>query len=279
VVKGFVGQQPKTAWVVDYSLLERIHYLLVAGFDVYGSVGHQLKSRLYMDFLRMEGEQNFLMFLPKDDRIALRDYWYRGASNHVKSFVLSPENAMYERNTDITYKTDDSKREFLMMLEARLAGARSQHYNITNAHFARLQKKPSEAFSYMPEVAFVQLLTKQGEERYYSILHNSAHSNNAQIFKEAERRLPREDSLTVVSGYIGSYPNMFFQLVEKDVDNFVRDIERMQGNEDYTRLVKRYGVRRSSPWFWKLSDSINASYQKMQPTKAGLFDLNRYQNR
>ena len=33
VVKGFVGQQPKTAWVIDYSLLERIHYLLVAGFE------------------------------------------------------------------------------------------------------------------------------------------------------------------------------------------------------------------------------------------------------
>ncbi|MGB1141734.1 MAG: fatty acid cis/trans isomerase, partial [Halioglobus sp.] len=63
VVKGFVGRQPKTAWVIDYSLLERIHYLLVAGFDVYGNVGHQLETRLYMDFLRMEGEQNFLFFL------------------------------------------------------------------------------------------------------------------------------------------------------------------------------------------------------------------------
>ena len=39
VVKGFVGQAPKTMWVLDYSLFERIHYLLVAGFDVYGNVG------------------------------------------------------------------------------------------------------------------------------------------------------------------------------------------------------------------------------------------------
>ena len=43
MVKGLVGQQPKTAWVIDYSLLERIHYLLVAGFDVFGNVAHQLK--------------------------------------------------------------------------------------------------------------------------------------------------------------------------------------------------------------------------------------------
>ncbi len=60
---------PKTAWVIDYSLLERIHYLLVAGFDVFGNVAHQLETRLYMDFLRMEGEQNFLFFLPPDERI------------------------------------------------------------------------------------------------------------------------------------------------------------------------------------------------------------------
>ncbi|HHQ14275.1 MAG TPA: hypothetical protein ENK16_04560, partial [Chromatiales bacterium] len=37
---GFVGDYPETAWMIDYPLFERIHYLLVAGFDVYGNVGH-----------------------------------------------------------------------------------------------------------------------------------------------------------------------------------------------------------------------------------------------
>ena len=32
VVKGLVGQAPQTAWLIDYPILERIHYLLVAGF-------------------------------------------------------------------------------------------------------------------------------------------------------------------------------------------------------------------------------------------------------
>ena len=41
----------------------------------------------------------------------------------------------------------------------------------------------------------------------------------------------------------------------------------------------RYGVRRTAPWFWKLSDDINASYRASFPAEAGLFDLNRYQNR
>ncbi|MCK5360658.1 MAG: fatty acid cis/trans isomerase, partial [Gammaproteobacteria bacterium] len=50
---GFTGDYPDTAWVIDYPLLERIHYLLVAGFNVFGNLKHQLNTRLYMDFLRM----------------------------------------------------------------------------------------------------------------------------------------------------------------------------------------------------------------------------------
>ena len=75
VEKGLLGQPPKTAWVIGYTLLERIHYLLVAGYDVWGNVGHQLVTRLYMDFLRMEGESNFLLLLPEPARSRERKFW------------------------------------------------------------------------------------------------------------------------------------------------------------------------------------------------------------
>jgi hypothetical protein len=51
VHRGVLGNLPNTLWVIDYPLLERIYYALVAGFDVYGNVGHQLATRLYMDAL------------------------------------------------------------------------------------------------------------------------------------------------------------------------------------------------------------------------------------
>src|SRR5690606_34137187 len=35
VLPGLVGEVPKTAWLIDYPMFERIYYLLVAGFDVY----------------------------------------------------------------------------------------------------------------------------------------------------------------------------------------------------------------------------------------------------
>jgi len=50
VKQGLLGDYPESAWVLDFPILERIHYLLVAGYDVYGNVGHQLNTRIYMDF-------------------------------------------------------------------------------------------------------------------------------------------------------------------------------------------------------------------------------------
>ena len=278
VVKGFVGQQPKTAWVIDYSLLERIHYLLVAGFDVFGNVAHQLETRLYMDFLRMEGEQNFLLFLPKNARFGLRDFWYRDASSHVKEFVLG-DTLAFERDSAIKYHTKNPKQELLTLLQQRLAGASALRYNKVDPQFAYLQTLTGKPFSYMPEVAFLEVLGAQGKSRVYSIVHNDAYSNNAQVFMEAQRRIQVEDYLTVVNGFIGSYPNVFFQVNEKDLAGFTKAIVSLRSEQDYAQLVSRYGVRRNTPWFWKISDKFNAYYKKNYPVEAGLFDLNRYENR
>jgi hypothetical protein len=278
VVKGFVGQTPKSAWVIDYSLLERIHYLLVAGFDVFGNVGHQLETRLYMDFLRMEGEQNFLYFLPPQERILLRDFWYRGAEQEAVQFVMGDATA-YDRATDIQYTSADPKQELLNMLQQRLPGAMAPRYQPANSHFARLQTLQGTPFSLLPEVSFVQVQGADSSTRYYTLVHNDGYSNNAQVFKETQRRIPQEDYVTVVKGFIGSYPNAFFQVAESELDDFVSSIESMRGEDDYANLVTRFGVRRNQAAFWPVSDSIHASYRQQFPREAGLFDLNRYENR
>jgi hypothetical protein len=123
VVKGLVGDPPKTAWVIGYALLERIHYLLVAGFDVYGNVGHQLLTRLYMDFMRMESEFNFLAYLPLDRRLALRDHWYQGASEEVKEHVYG-RLANLDVETGIRFQGDDPQQELLRAAQ-KTPGARS----------------------------------------------------------------------------------------------------------------------------------------------------------
>lgn len=279
VVKGLVGQQPKTMWVIDYSLLERIHYLLVAGFDVYGAVGHQLESRLYMDFLRMEGEQAFLLFLPESERTKVRNHWYRGAKDDVKKYLLSPENAKFERDTAIQYASDDPKSELMTLFKERIPTAENARYVTPQADLAALMKGPNKSFSYLPEAAFLQVLSAQGEASVYSLIHNQAHTNIAQLFAEEDRRVPEEDTLTVTKGFVGAYPNMFFQITEGQLPKFAKELQSLNSPEDYETLIDRYGVRRTAPWFWKLSDDFTAYYRNSSPLEAGLFDLNRYENR
>ena len=79
VSSGAIGSVSKTAFVLDYPLLERFVYNLAAGYDVLGDLGHQLLSRSYMSYLRTEGEMNFLDFLPSEKhfRKELRNSWYQ----------------------------------------------------------------------------------------------------------------------------------------------------------------------------------------------------------
>ncbi len=278
VVKGFVGQQPNTAWVIDYSLLERIHYLLVAGFDVFGNVAHQLESRLYMDFLRMEGEQNFLFFLPPEQRIVLRDFWYREATREANRFMMT-DSVAYDRTSGIDYTTSDPKREFLDMLKQHIPATDAPRYQPTDPRFDRLQTLQGAPFSFMPEVAFLEVTGAGGESEFFTILHNNSFTNNAQMFREAQRRVPQEDYLTVVRDFIGAYPNAFFQVPDARLAGFVKAIESMRGEADYAQLVTDYGVRRTDERFWPLSDRLHAQYREASPREAGLFDLNRYENR
>ncbi len=278
VVRGLVGQTPKTAWVIGYSLLERIHYLLVAGFDVYGNVAHQLETRLYMDFLRMEGEYNFLIFMPEAQRVQFRDFWYREASPDVKQYVLG-RKAYIRADTMIEYRTDNPMREFFQRLTPRLPGAAAARYQPADPHFFKLQTLSGRPFSFMPEVAFVQVQEEDGTDSVYTIIHNSAYLNNTQLFSEEARRVPVEDYLTVVKGFIGSYPNAFFELPAQQLGDFVDAIVRLQSESDYAELLSRFGVRRSDPAFWQLSDQFHQYYRQIAPVEAGLFDLNRYENR
>ena len=106
-IRELSGGLPKTLWVLDYPLVERIYYALVAGFDVYGTLGHQLAVRLYMDTLRVEGETYFLDFLPREKRKEIMQSWYQGIA--FKDIHTFPG----EMPTKIAFATDDQKREFI----------------------------------------------------------------------------------------------------------------------------------------------------------------------
>lgn len=283
VVNGMVGNVPKTAWVIDYPLLERIHYLLVAGFDVYGAAAHQLESRLYMDFLRMEGEFNFLLFMPAQKRLEIHDYWYREARKGYRKNYIEL-NAMAAETINIDYTTDDPKTELLVKMRQRIYGATAErfdyrHHNASKVVVTALESMENNVGKHnglLPNVSFINVIGDNRDE-FYTLLRNTAHLNIARPFQEEKRRAPDEDNLTIVRGFIGAYPNYFFQVNESEIGQFRDDVAAMETVEDYVKLSERYGVRRNAPWFWRVADKVHARSKWLTPIEYGIFDFSRYQ--
>jgi len=285
VVKGLVGDEPKTAWVIDYPLLERIHYLLVAGYDVYGNVGHQLFSRLYMDFLRIGSEFNFLYFLPPEARTAALDNWYRGAEKTIAEFVAESQH-LFNQDTGVAYAGGDPKHELYELLKARIGPALSQHYNLgrdsvpadVQIELSRLAAARGVAVSWLPELSMLTIETAQGPQPF-TLIHNDGHTNVASMFGEQKRRLPEEDTLTVVPTFLGAYPNAFFKVPQVDLPRFVDAVTRLADESNFADLMGRYGVRRSDPGFWTHSDMIFGQVESLDYPNRGVLDYSRIENR
>lgn len=285
VVQGFVGDKPKTGWLIGYPLLERIHYLLVAGFDIYGNAGHQLETRLYMDFLRMEGEANLLALLPKEDRKKVHKYWYRGAKKRVQDYVYADKFVATE-DSEIVFKTKNVKSELFDYLNQHVGGAINNEYMIAeNSDSEEIKMKSMEVFrgdkvSLLAQMSLILLSdSNKGTEQVFTIINHSAHSNISHLFGEEKRRLYEEDTLTVARGFIGAYPNAFFSVDVENLDDFVSGVLGLKDEADYFRLKSKYGVRRTDPEFWLFSDRIHNIQQRMMPVAWGLLDYNRLENR
>jgi hypothetical protein len=288
VVKGFVGDAPKTAWVIDYSLLERIHYLLVAGYDVYGNLGHQLVTRLYMDFLRMEGEYNFLLFLPENNASIEIENWYRGAEEQVTDYAKAL-NDWDTSSPGIDYKTSNPKLELFEKMIARM-GEKVTHKDplnwngntekINDASLLRaLANINGSAISWLPEISFLRVNDENKAEQLYTLVANRAHTNVSQLLNESQRIIAEEQTLTLVKGIIGDYPNAFFQVNNNELEQFVGLVGALANEKDYQVLLNRFGIRRTSTKFWDYSDWLAAFYKDSQPIEAGILDYNRFENR
>lgn len=290
VVKGLVGTPPKTAWVLDYSLIERIHYLLVAGFDVYGNFGHQLLTRMYMDFLRMEGESNFLSLLPPNTRHAELADWYQDANQPLQNFLQGDIND-FSQPSGIRYQTDHPKAELMQMLKKKLAGVDQDktRYALDNLKLskdsinqlralARIQGRQATLY---PELTFIMIEPNDPkvQPQLLTLARNSAHKNISSLFEEEKNREPSQDNLTLVHGLLGSYPSVFWQIRESDLADVVKQAKRIYSEEDYQALLDKVAVRRTDPNFWAFSDQLNQIYRINHPVESGLLDYNRLENR
>jgi len=300
VAFGLVGAEPETAWVLDYASLERIHYLLVAGFNIYGNLGHQLNTRLYMDFLRMEGEDNYLTFLPASDRHKIREGWYQGIREGMEHF--SGEMDWLSTEMVIGYQTDDPQHELFGHIKNHLGTLAkgdgvfvrcvegvcerpqaSPAQQRVDAALVRVAKVAGDQLLVFPDVSFLRVRTGDGEpDLAYTLIRNKGYKHVSSMFaseKVEDMADLAGDTLTVVPWLEGSYPNFFFVVDLEDIEGFADHYIAVDGRKEYERFVGLYGLRRTNVAFWTHADWFQDEYRREQPVLAGLFDFNRYQNR
>lgn len=285
VVQGLVGDTPKTAWVIGYPLFERIFYLLAAGFDVYGDIGHQLHSRLFMDFLRMEGESNFINLLPRAARPGVVAHWYRqarpAALEQMQTLALTGTH-----ESAIPFKTADPKTELLSLLAKRIGPALPQRWALQQEPNASLRRDLAQlaalrgpSLGWLPATLFMEVSEVAGPPRYFSLLRELGHLNMTRLLREEGELLPAENALTVANGLIGAYPNVLLRVKASEVAEFSAAVAALSSEADYRRLADRWAVRRSNPDFWAASDALHRARPRLAGPDGGLFDYNRLENR
>ena len=275
VHRGVLGNLPKTLWVIDYPLLERIYYALVAGFDIYGTAGHQLSIRLYMDRLRVEGESYFLDFLPPEKRQEIMQSWYLKVKMDKIQYFPSGLPA------GIAFATTDPKREFVEHLVDKhflrstkiafdpinylRAGAvypgLPKQYE-TTADFLqafRSLSQPGTPFfasmnNYNANLAYMRIRQTDGKDVAGTIVINRWHDNVAFMLGEDARLDPAKDSADFIQGLLGSYPNYFIDVREEDLPDFFDLLAHFSYTPKNLERLSKYGINRADDRFWGTYD-------------------------
>jgi hypothetical protein len=299
VHKGVIGELPRTAWVIDYTQFERIYYSLVAGYDVFGNVSHQTNIRRYMDFLRVEGELNFLAYMPKNKRLPMIKSWYK-SDDYVEDKESLPE---LQRPTKIKYKTIYPKGEFIeQVVKNHILKSTNIDFDDINYHkeYEAVPKMPTSFkniedlkngvrsltapgtnfIKYVTDgdvnTMFVRVLKDDGSSIVFTIVVNRWHDNVSSLFGEEKRLNPNKDTLDFIEGYVGSYPNSFAVVNYKELPDFFDVIENFDNSDEYIKKLLKYFISRSDKRFWSTYDWFQNDFNKREPINSGLFDLNRY---
>ena len=146
---------------------------------------------------------------------------------------------------------------------------------------ANLNGKFSEhmPLQYFPALSYLRVGGKDGVA-YTAIYNKTYRSYKEDSFtKEVNKRSHEDmtgDTLSVLKGVVGAYPNFFFDLKADELETFVAACENIRSGDDFEVLVARYGVRRTNPVFWTLADWFQDLHVEEQAVEAGILDLSRY---
>ncbi|QOP42323.1 peptidylprolyl isomerase [Sulfurimonas marina] len=301
VSRGVLGEEPRTMWVIDYAQFERLYYALVAGYDVFGNVSHQTNIRRYMDFLRMEGEANFLEYMPQKKRLSIMESWYINDESVVDDAKYV---AIEKLNNKIVYKTDDYKHEFIEKIvnqylpkDLNITFDRMNYKTKAEMKTLTMPKDYKTAFDYiqatraltLPGSGFVRFMTDRGANNMLlriemedgtfitkNLVINRWHDNVNSLFMEESMLDPSKDTMDFLDSFIGSYPNVFIDVKFSQLPEFLNLMKNTTGTLKDLQKFQKYFISRSDPRFWEYYDWFQKEFDRQNGVEAGLYDLNRY---
>ncbi len=284
VLKGLRGGEANSYFVLDYGLLERLVYNLVVGFDVFGNLSHQLHTRLYMEMLRREAEDNFLLFLPPQERGRLRAQWYsQELAKLGRKIFLDPNDKHFP--TQIVYlNPSQTDKELIEKLGSQYfsAAVRGPYTGAPHSEYPPLEamaEKPAAQAPFVklfPDTSLILIEAGGQVKKAVTIVRDRAHSDLGRFVLEETAREPERDRLAVIDGLATSYPNLFFEVAEERLPDFLRDLNGVDNAASAKAFIGSWGILKTSPRFWTVSDLLHAYLQQLDPVQSGVLDYTRY---
>ncbi len=144
--------------------------------------------------------------------------------------------------------------------------------------------KPGTAFlrkvaDHNANLAYLRIIKgaeKSDKDLFFSVVVNRWHDDVTTLYEEDLRLRPELDSAAFIEGFIGSYPNYFFEVHESELPEFFTMLKTYDGSKESLALLDKFGVNRAKKEFWTEYDEFQDKFNKSDPVQAGIFDLNRY---
>jgi len=295
VHKGGLGDLPKTMWVIDYPLLERICATMVTGYSAYGPAEQRLAARVRLDGLRQEAETQFLDFLPQEQRRNSLQYWYGGMD--LQELDASPSSLPAR----IQFATDDAKREFVEYLVYH-------HFLVeTGIDFDGNYLEDGEQYpDLLPEYRniddFLQGLRAAaapgptyftaGDDRQDSLAYiriNGAEKGDAVVslvlhrwhddvttLRQEQRLNPSRNRVGFFPGFIGSSPNHFYAVNVDELPAFLEILHSYQDSPEADTRLAKYRVDGGDKRFWEIYDWFQQRFAEEGGGRPGVIDLSSY---
>ncbi len=307
---GGEGGLPQSIWVMSYSNFERLYYNLVASYQEWGSSLHKMATWRHMSYVRLEGEDLAISFLPLAYRDEVRSRFTRGLAvlknavrfplwstvgmnegRHLNPFAawdLPPRPSSYKwGNADesIHYLVE-TVRQILKPIHGEpnnegLSAERLAFEARLNKLMGRSQVKTREVFAqFLPNTAYLTLTASDGSPWVYSLNADRGYLAHNIMLAEEKSRDPKLDSLAVYRGFVGHYPNVFLEVPFAKADEFLREIATLNSAEAGKRFEAKWGIARNSDRFWPFFDwlhTFKASVSPgVDPVEQGVADLSQY---